>query len=601
LKLKLKNKNSVILAGIIILSALAYLPVMKGDFLADEYILILKNPLVQHPSSFSDFFLQKFWPGKVQDIYYRPLVILSYAFNWNLNKTAPLGYHLFNIIIHLANILLFYLLFRKWLPDQALLASAIFALHPVLTEAVGKISGRTDLLATFFIFLSWYLWIIVKDKAGFEKIVIYLTIAISFLLGLFSKETGTLFLFLAFLGDWYNKPVSETMLQILRKRIYAYALLLASLFVYLWLRQIALAGASVPNQSAFISAFPLWQKPMVICRIWLEYLRLLVFPYPLAPDYFYTLKFSPERYPVFLYAIATFLCFIAIPFIILGLMRKNVYARLAILWLVSLIPVSHIFPIPPALAERFLYLPSAFYAMAFATLIASLAKKYLKSLALSISALMTLFFIMTLKSAALYKNWELNYRDFVRKVPDEKIFHNLLGLNYLEKKFYDNAKIQFLWALRLDPHYPESMVNLALTEYLAGNPNSAIELLNKAIKQDPDYADAHFNLGKILANTGQLDQARKELETASRLDPQNPHPLFALAVIAEKQNEIFLAKNCLDKALRIASWHIPALKLRLKIAIREKDYATARELLQRWQTLAPDDPELKKIQTSINP
>jgi Tfp pilus assembly protein PilF len=591
--------NSAILALILGLAAAAYRPGLRGEFLGDEYLLILNNPRVQHPGNLKSFFSEQFWPGKTKDNYYRPLIILSYALNWKLHGTNPLGYHLFNLGFHLANVLLFYLLCRRRLPAAALLATALFALHPVLTEAVAKISGRTDLMSSFFLLAGGLLWERAQDRAGLRQIVIYITIGPLMLLALLCKETGILLPALVLIGDFWSSPSSAEFRARLRRGLPGYLGLGLAAAIYFWLRHMALSGPGLLPAEVFIAGYPVWQRPLVASRIGVEYLRLLVMPRLLAPDYFYTEKFAAGNYPLRACIWSALFGAAALVFLARGLRRRNAYALLGILFLVSLLPVSHLIPFPPAMAERFLYFPSAFFALALALLILAAAKNHPRLVPVLAATLLAAFFLLTLSGSRPFRSRLRNYREAVQKVPVEKVFHNLLGAEYLERKQYDAARKQFRWALRLDPYYPEVLANLAVIEYQTGNHAAALDLFQKALAVSPDYAGAHYNLGIILFNLRRFDAAEKELEKARRLEPDDPGAPYALARIALQRGDLEQARNLLDLALGKAGWHLPSLKLRAQMALEEKAYVRARELLEGAEKIAPSDPEVKRLKAGL--
>jgi Tfp pilus assembly protein PilF len=281
------------------------------------------------------------------------------------------------------------------------------------------------------------------------------------------------------------------------------------------------------------------------------------------------------------------------------MVRRNNYALLGILFLVSLLPVLHLIPFPPALAERFLYFPSAFFALALARLILAAAKKHPRAVPVSVAILLAVFFVLTLFANRSFRTRLRNYRASVQKVPAEKVLHNLLGAEYMERGQHDAARKQFRWALRLDPYYPEVLANLAVIEYQTGNNAAALDLFQRALEVSPDYAAAHYNLGIILFNLRRFDAAQKELEKAAQLEPDDPGAPYALARIALQRGDREQARNLLDLALRKAGWHLPSLKLRAQIALEEKDYVRARELLEAADKIAPPDPEVKRLKEAL--
>lgn len=125
----------------------AYANSFSGAFQFDDYKVIVDYPPVHT------------WAGWVDDLGgLRPLLKLSYVLNWNAGGDT-FAFHLFNLLVHLANAGLVYALAlafgnscgagRDW-RWPAFAAALLFALHPVHSEAVTYISGRSSSLMTLF-------------------------------------------------------------------------------------------------------------------------------------------------------------------------------------------------------------------------------------------------------------------------------------------------------------------------------------------------------------------------------------------------------------------------------------------------------------------
>jgi len=131
------------------IALVAYLPSLLGPFHFDDYNVIVDYPTVQ---SWSTFFDRA--SGGV-----RALLKASYVFNWTIDP-APFGFHLVNVALHTANAVLLYFIGRRLIQricqmrvrNYSLLPALLFALHPMQTEAVTYISGRSSsLMATFYL------------------------------------------------------------------------------------------------------------------------------------------------------------------------------------------------------------------------------------------------------------------------------------------------------------------------------------------------------------------------------------------------------------------------------------------------------------------
>jgi protein O-mannosyl-transferase len=595
-----KARQWLLLAGILILTVVSYLPALRGDFTSDEYILVLDNPGVQHPENLRAFFSDKFWTGKARGIFYRPLITASYALDWRLWKTNPLGYHMFNLAFCLGAVVLFFGLARKFTPGSALLAAAVFAFHPLHSEAVAWIPGRTDLLAGFFMLGAWLLWMKADGPSQVKRIMLYVATAICTLLALMSKEIAIILPVLFFITDWWRSEKGSGITSPVKNKMAGYLLLGAVLAFYLWLRHSALSGPGPEPARPFMSGAALWEKPLFISRVWLEYLWLMVFPHPLRMDAYYTLKFATGSYPVRLCLVSGLFWVLAIIWMALGLARRNIMALLLLFWLVSLAPVSHLIPFPTAMAVRFAFAPTIFFALAAGVLISGVSKTSPALARVAGAAVVVFLFILSMSANANYQDRFKYLRNVVKDAPEWDAGHNQLGLAAFDRGWLDYADREFRWAINISPNYPEAMLNLSRLKLKTGDAQGAIDLLQKTISLNPDYDAAYYNLGLTLKNLDRTGEAMQAFEKASKLNPENPGPLCEQAEILFGQGKTGDAKTLADRALALAGWNLPALKLRIKIAIQEQDRERAEALLKKAENIYPGDPGLIQLRNSLS-
>lgn len=178
----------------------SYLPVLGAPLVWDDVHLIERTPLVQSLHPLPEYFRQGFWQG--DDLaqgrtYYRPLTLLSLALDHALYGSTPAGFHLTNLIIHLSStVLLFWLMRARGAAGYAaVLGAALWALHPRLSEAVAWVSGRTDLLAAFFVLGA----LLVRAREGGLRRV---ASALLLLFGLLCKEVALAGAAAALVADW---------------------------------------------------------------------------------------------------------------------------------------------------------------------------------------------------------------------------------------------------------------------------------------------------------------------------------------------------------------------------------------------------------------
>jgi hypothetical protein len=190
-----------------------FLPSMKGDFLWDDKYFISENPSIQGKGFLRAFLFSPFGGfsgtdenSRRQDRvmqFYRPLVSLSYWLDFRVWGLNPAAFHLTNILIQTANVIvLFYILIGLTSsPESAFIGAALFSVYPLHSENVSWISGRTDLLAFLFAGLSVLLFIRFVKKRSPASL---LASGAAYFLALLGKE-NVILLPLIFLFFLYKK------------------------------------------------------------------------------------------------------------------------------------------------------------------------------------------------------------------------------------------------------------------------------------------------------------------------------------------------------------------------------------------------------------
>jgi hypothetical protein len=131
------------------LDARHYLPAMRGGFLWDDDVYLTNNVLLTAPEG-----LRRIWFSLDAPSQYFPLVYTSFRLESMLWGFDPLGYHLVNLILHIANALLVWSVLARLKVPGGWLAAGIFALHPVHVESVAWITKRKNVMMCFFFLLA---------------------------------------------------------------------------------------------------------------------------------------------------------------------------------------------------------------------------------------------------------------------------------------------------------------------------------------------------------------------------------------------------------------------------------------------------------------
>jgi len=164
---------------------IAYLNSFRGIFQFDDYNVIVNNNVVHS------------WHAWFDDLGHgiRPILKFTYTLNWTSGMGFS-GFHLLNLIVHTINALMIYSLSLRLMERvsgrrKAIIISILWAIHPVQSEAVTYISGRSSSLMAMF-----YLGSILAYVYGIEKqrrIYLYLVSPVFFLMAVLTKETALIF------------------------------------------------------------------------------------------------------------------------------------------------------------------------------------------------------------------------------------------------------------------------------------------------------------------------------------------------------------------------------------------------------------------------
>jgi hypothetical protein len=281
------------LTAIIVIAVMAYVvyaPSLSGGFLWDDDTLITHNPLITAP----DGLIRIWFTSEAVD--YWPVTNSSFWIEWRLWGMNPIGYHVTNLVLHVGNAILFWAILRHLRIPGALLAAAIFTVHPINIESVAWIAQRKNTLSQCFFLLS-VLWFL-KDESGSagRRRGWYALSLAGFVLAMLSKGSAASLPLVLLLIVWWtrNRITARDVLRAVPFFVVAAALTL----VNLWFRthgdaevfrqatlaeRIAGAGAIVwfyvfkavwPIHLAFV--YPLWRIDSDDIRWWLPLAAALV-------------------------------------------------------------------------------------------------------------------------------------------------------------------------------------------------------------------------------------------------------------------------------------------------------------------------------------
>jgi len=517
---------------------------------------------------------------------YHPLTMLSLMADHQFHGLHPGGYHLTNVLLHTASVLLLFLVLRQmtgalW---RSAFVAAVFAVHPLRAESVAWVSERKDVLGTFFFMLTLgaYVYYVCKPNSLGR----YLVVAAAFVLALLSKPTVVTLPFVLLLLDYWPLQRKEPVRRLLMEKLPLLALAAGACAL-----TVLAADKEVTSNNASISLPARLGNAVVSYAV---YLRQMVWPEGLAP--FYP---RPEQgYPVWTVALSLLLL-VLISGGVWALRRKRPWLLAGWLWyLVMLTPMIGIVQMGSfAHADRMTYLPQIGICVALTWLVAEWRVNR-TALGGLMTGVLAVLMICAWKQTAYWRDSETLWTHTLACTTRNLLGHLHLGSAFLEKKRPEDAITQFQSALQINPGYAEAHNNLGIAFSQTGRIDEAIAQYQKALQIKPDDAEAHCSLGIVFSKKGKVDDAITQFQLALQMDPDYAPGQFDLGNALLQAGKVDEAITRFQNVLQIRPGYAPAYfnlgeafleagKLDEAIAYYQKAFATEADPNQSLQ-IPPD-------------
>ncbi len=453
---------------------LAFGASLGSGFHFDDYA-IFSDPALTSASGFLDI-----W-GVRQT---RPLTYLTFWLNYLIGGRDPLGYHIVNLALHVGAVLLLYECLRRLLSERAaLIAAAIFAVHPIQAEPVNYIWARSIVLAALLCLASLYEWIAGRRWQAVAW----------FAAALLAKEECAAFPLVLGLLEWRGKREMRPAALPLG----AMTLLAVAAGV-----RVIYATAVVPGAPAGLQAgisplrYLLAQGPAIV-----RYLRLIVVPYGFTVD-------PDVRVPTLALGLAAWAAVALV--VIWAARQRSAWSTWLLAGFVLLIPSSTVFPAADLAVDRRMYLPLIGFAAA-----AGLLLERVKVPAASIAVPAALA-VVSIFRTQVWLSEESLWREAVERSPG-KVRPRI----QLARALPAAQALEVLAQARdMDPHDPAVAAETGKTLLAEKQPEAALVEFGRALALDPRSPQNLNNRGVALAELGQTEAARADFEHALAIDPQ---------------------------------------------------------------------------------
>ena len=573
-----KNRTFYIML-VALVTCVIFFQVIGYEFVwYDDDFTVYKNPYVQSVTVQN---IVHAWKNPYKDSY-MPATITLLAIEGLFARTTPSDansiefnpavFHTSNLIFHILNAILVFLILRILIKDElpSFFGALLFALHPVQVESVAWITGVKDVFSGFLSLVAIWQYLLYAqlsmegnktdqdNRDRNRKIMHYLIAIVSFILALLAKPTRVVVPIIVFTLDY-----------LILKRQFKHIAASIIGWIVISLPVIVATIVLMPASNEATSGISLLERFLVSSDSLVFYLYKLIFPISLGPDYGRTIKLALSQN---LFVIA--LLILALYFILIYKIKqyRSWLLASAIVFVAGVLPmlgfIRFQFQEVSTVADRYLYLSMIGPGIALGFFLS----RYKKPSTIIISGvLLGILGVLSILQTQNWKNTVTFYKHALKINPNSATFHMYLGIVLGEQGSFDEAIYHFSEGINLEPKNSEAYNNIGIVltyqrkfneaiyhfnEGLRIDPNNANLLLNlgyayaqqgkfneaiphyyKALILEPGNAGAHFNLGYAFTQQGNYDEAIYHYSETVRLDPKNSGAHFNLGYAFAQQGK----------------------------------------------------------------
>ena len=526
-----------------LLVVVSYLPAMLwGGFVWDDGIFIEAEPI----RKVSGLWQIWFSPTAIdQEAHYWPLVYTTFWLEHKLWGFAPAGYHIVNVLLHLANTLVVWHLLRRLSVPGAWVVAAVFAVHPLHVESVAWVIERKDVLSGLFYLIAVLAWMRFVERPCPRRYALPLVL---YAAGLLSKSIVITLPVALLIWHWWKqgRVTSTDLLRLVPFLIVGLVITVGDLSFY-------------RSREALALDYSLTERMLIAARALWFYVGKLLWPSELAVVYpLWDIRVVDPLawgYPIAAVALAGTLWHFR------QRVGRGPLAG-ALFFAVTLSPVlgfvDYGYMQFAFVADRFQYLAG----IGVITLVIGSATYGVRRLsglwqkgALGVAAVVLVVLgLLTWQQASVYRDSETLYRHIIALNPQARNAHFNLGkILYNQRRYeealdparvaveqrpdysgthatlgailrglgrFEEAETHLRRAIALNPQEHYAHLDLGKALYNQGRYEEALDPARVAVEQRPDYSGTHAILGAILSELGRFEEAETHLRRAIALNPQ---------------------------------------------------------------------------------
>lgn len=514
--------NKITLLCLALLVLIVYANSLTADFVSDDIAGIAQNPKIGTLAFVTDNLFN--FPGRqiLQNIVYL------------VSGLHPMAFRLVTILFHIANTWLLYMLVSVLINKRvATYAASIFAVHPVLVEAVVWIAAGSYVYYSFFVLAGVLLHL---KSQGIDNY--YLVAITAFLVAATFSAGAIAFPFIllvleAILGR----------LKITKRKIFGYFLVLGALMVPAIVgfgNRLGALSTKVGRESLYN---PLVQIPTALTK----YLELFFWPSRLT-------LYQSELSTTSLGLAVRWLILLLFIYMLIHFYRKSkIKFFFATILPLSLLPTLTPFPVAWIVAERYVYLGVAGLAGVVGLQLAEYinAKKHTRLVNLVIVIIIVILGIRTIRRNVDWQTQDSLWLATAKYSPSSPNTHNNLGDVYGRRGDLSAAETEFKKAIELKPDYADAYHNLGNTYKDKGEIDLALASYQNAVELNPNLWQSYQNIAGIYFASGDYERAKTSIEKALAINPNSAQLNFGLGAIYYKLNQPEIGGTYFTKALNL--------------------------------------------------
>ncbi|MEK7649347.1 MAG: tetratricopeptide repeat protein [Patescibacteria group bacterium] len=530
------DKSFIPFAVIAIAGLLLYAQTFSFGFsYLDDDALILNNAyFLSNPGSIIDSFRYDVGgpPSTSSGSYgfYRPILTLSFIFDYALGGANPAVYHATNIILHIVVAELLFVLFRAFSVNRraSFGLALLFLIHPIVLSVAAWIPGRNDALLAIGVFGSLFFFITFWKEPRFLYFLLH---QVFFLCALFTKETAFV---LPLLCSLYVVLIAKERIFVFNRR----RVMFIVCWVILLISWVVMRQAALPDNHTTIAPAGIVSSITMNAPGAFSYLGKAFFPFKLSV---YPIRQDILIWPGVLVAF----------FLVLGFVFSSVKKRRTMLfglcWFVLfIIPglVNTQEVLKADFAEHRAYIPLFGLVLflsqvPFERMMPERSERYWQTIIFG--ALVVFYGVTNIYHAGVYRNAKNFWTNAVQTSPHASAAHNglgayyylegeldrsaeefqkaialndsgseyhyNLGMVYLQKNMYAQAEQEFKKEIAANASYIKAYLNLGVVYYFTGNTQEAEIAWLEGLKINPHYHDIHNNLAYLYYQQGKREEA----------------------------------------------------------------------------------------------